>query len=386
MTVLFFLFLLPSFFGLFQLSSKIASGNPSATDYTLKCTSKPPAQKQSCWDQAVDEILKTQTLDQAFEFVEVLFQQENDFVTDCHHYVHKLGEKAYEMFSRNQTFTFTSKTSYCGYGFFHGFMEKLILAKTPVEQAKKFCTSLSKQTDKDPFNTLSACLHGFGHGLVEDSPHPILWGKPDLIIEPGLKLCRQIASGADELFSCSSGVFNGLESLMTNKKYNLSHDSGDPFSICKIQPDEFKRGCYTQMVVAAMVVTGSDFDKASDYIQKIPEFDYAREAMMALFMEKANNKITSDRENIQQCHRLPSKFVTACIEALAEGYLKYGPPEREYQKALALCSDDQLKTVQKTGCFDRILSILPIWYPKEKAEQICNSVDPKYRTNQCMYN
>lgn len=358
----------------------------SSPDEASVCQNLESSKKLQCWENLMDQTLQKQGLDQAFILMDDLFQSEPNFVLDCHGFAHLLGEKAYSIFSSKKDFTIPSKTSYCGYGFYHGFMEKLFISKGTLDQARTFCKYVGEKLSDTNSDAENACYHGIGHGAVEDVTDPKVFGNPQAIIQPSLDLCKKVSSNQDQLFRCDTGVFNALEIVTSAGKYNLSLNKEDPLGICKTQPQEYKRACYTQMVVAVMNVTSNDFEKSAQILNTIPDDAIATESLSGLVVELVRLGRVNYQTTVNYCRQMPNRFQLPCITGFGEGFLKYGPPQTEYIKAVDFCSSTLLSDEEKQACFTRILSILRIWYTVEKSTQICKGVDPKYQWNNCLYN
>ena len=371
--------------------NKLPSSNTNDTSSKLnQCTKFENGQKLSCWEDLIDLTLKEQGLGQAFEVVDSLYRTEPTFASQCHSYVHKLGEKAYYLFSESKDFQLSSKSSYCGYGFYHGFMETLLQKTKDMEQARKFCQYADDQLRKTTADAGGACYHGIGHGTVDGSD-PRAWGDPQAMIKPALDLCEGISNDENppprygKLFRCISGAFNSLEILMDSSQYKLTADKNDPLSICRNQPDQYKEACYTQFVVSVMAVTGRNFEKSAEMIDTIPEDEYAVPTLQSLAVELAHQDQVDQQKNINFCRNLSTRFHIPCITAIAEGFLKYGPPQNEYKEAINFCSSPLLTEEERVNCFERVLSLLRNWYTQEKSQQICQTVDKKYQRNGCRY-
>lgn len=334
----------------------------------------------------MDKTLKEQGLDQAFVLMDQLFKEEPTFAASCHGFAHLLGDKAYDLFSSHKDFTLSPKASYCGYGFYHGFMDKLVHKTNDINQARAFCKYAGEKLKSQTVDAEGACYHGIGHGAVEDVTDPKRFGNPQAIIQPSLDLCEKVSDTPDKLFRCATGVYNGLEIVTSEGKYNLSLNQEDPLWFCRIQPDKYKRACYTQMVVAVMHVSGDDFEKSAKILNTIPEDDWANESLSGLVVELVRLGRVDYQKTIEFCHNLSTRFYIPCITGFGEGFLKYGPPQEEYIKAVDFCSSNLLTEEEKSACFTRVLSILRIWYTLEKSTQICQSVDQKYQWNECKYN
>jgi len=349
------------------------------------------SKKIQCFESLVDNVLKDKGLGDAFELLASLYQTDTVFAASCHDFVHKLGAKAYQLFSQEKDFELSDKSSYCGYGFYHGFMETLLQTQEDMDQARKFCEYADSKLQKTTADAGGACYHGIGHGTVDGS-NPRFWGDAQKMIEPSLELCEKVSDDENppprygKLFRCVSGAFNGLEILISSGQYKLSLNKDGPFWICRAQPDRYKEACYTQFVVAVMSVSGNDFIKSAKIIDSIEEDAYALPTLQSLVVELPHLGKTDYEETLNYCRNLSVRFRETCVFAFAEGFMKYGPPQKEYVEALEFCSSSLLTDTEKQVCFERILSILRIWYTAEKAREICQSVQSEYQLSNCEYN
>jgi len=347
--------------------------------------------KLSCYEDIIDSTLKNQGIKEAFETLADFFQKDPQFASSCHDFVHKLGEKAYILFSEKKDFQLSEKSSYCGYGFYHGFMETLLQKTGDMDEARRFCEYVDTQLKKTTSDAGGACFHGIGHGAVDGSD-PRAWGDPQAMINTGLKLCEMVSNDENpkprygKLYRCVSGVFNSLEILSTSSQYKLSLNKEDPFWVCRIQQESYKESCFTQFVVAAMNITDNNFIKVAKIIDTIKEDDYAIPSLQAMVIEFVKYDKTNYQQTLDFCHNLSSRFQIPCITAFAEGFLKYGPPEKEYVEAIKFCNSGLLEEFEKSSCFERVLSLLRIWYEASKSQSICLEVDQKYRWQNCQYN
>lgn len=365
------------------------------------CSKVSKDQKLACFENLVDKTLKDKGLGEAFEALAILYKNEPQFTLSCHDFAHKLGAKAYQLFSQKEDFQLSDKSSYCGYGFYHGFMETLLQTTGDMGEARRFCEYADIQLKKTTSDAGGACFHGIGHGAVDGSD-PRTWGDPQKMIEPALELCKIVSNDENpptspagergepprygKLFRCVTGVFNALEILSTSNKYKLSLNKDDPFGMCKTQPARYKEACFMQFIVAVMSLTGNDFIQSAEIIDTIKEDKYAIPTLQSLVVELPHQGKTDYSETLTYCRSLSERFRETCVYAYAEGFMKYGPPQKEYVEALKFCNSFLLTEAEKQACFRRILSILRIWYTVEKSRDICNSVDQKYQWQNCEYN
>lgn len=344
-----------------------------------------PTKRKQCFDTYFSIVLEEKGISSAFDLMDQLFQKDQEFAVSCHDFAHRLGKKAYEVYAKNKSVALSEKSSYCGYGFYHGFMEALLYTTRDVREAQNFCDYAERALKEKSADAGGACYHGIGHGLTEDIPDPNVWGDAQKIINPGLALCQKVSPDKMKKFRCDTGVFNALEILMTNNKYKLSLNPTDPYGICRAQKEEHKEACYTQLVVALLHVTNNNFYKSALFIDAVQNNTYALPAMNTLATELVHFNRDNTQEAINFCVSLKQRFKTTCLVSIAEGLMKYGPPQQEYKEALQFCNA-QLMDEDKNACYRKILSILRVWYTAQKSTEICQAVDPKYQYNGCRYN
>ena len=330
--------------------------------------------KYQCWEDLITATLKAGGLDSALEVLAGLYYSEPEFAGECHSYIHTLGEAAYRQFSQNGIFEVTFKSSYCGYGFYHGFMETLIQdGKSPAE-ASELCSDADKQLAGYTSKASIACYHGIGHGFVDGSD-PRAWGNPAAVIKPGLDICKKISDNKEIIYLCATGVFNSLAIAYNGNQYGLKPNRENPYGICGDQEShEFKRACYQEMNTLVFSIGGS-FAEAANFLKKIPELIYAQFATEQLAGVAATLSI--DDEYISICQSLETKDF--CLRGLVGGTLEYGKPGAEYYKALELCEKDAWERREKEVCYLYLISSVRHLYQSEKAKEVCRLIPEEYR-------
>lgn len=349
--------------------------------------------KPKCWEDILDRALDKKGLNSAFELIADLYDSYPQFAPDCHSYSHKIGIAAYEKFAKGQEVELSPRTYYCGYGFYHGFMETMFQREGEATRAQEFCAYAGKKLADQTSDAEGACYHGIGHGTV-DGGDPQAWGDPQKMIEPGLKLCEQISKKREHLYRCVTGIYNAIEILSTDPKYNLTMMIQDPFWLCPSQPDKYKEGCYTNMLPALFRFTGYDFEKMMKIIEKLPSagdkealdlLEHTVKGMVTLslffdyIMYNLQEPDYNAAKGVALCHSLKPDLRLPCVEGLAGGHMKFGKPEQEYIQGLSFCGSEMLKDDEKDICYKYILVRLRLWYPLDKARMICQEVPEKYR-------
>lgn len=328
-----------------------------------------------CWSDAIDVVMEKKGIGAAFESVALLYDTEPSFGEGCHSFTHKVGAEAYKRFAQKQDFAISPKTAYCGYGFYHGFMETLLQDSGDFEQARKFCAYVDeKLADMTPDANLQ-CYHGIGHGTVNDHNRKD-WGNERALIRPALEICEQVSKTILQLYRCASGVFNGIAIFYIEGEYGLVLKKDDPLWVCREQKKEYQQACYGNMNVALLAMTQQDFLKAARFIEKIIPDDEAIKAIryLAAPFGAQRQRQTNFVSEINDCRSLQSRLRLTCIQGFSFGMLEHGPPGNEYIKPLEFCGLKDLDESEQKACFDYIFSYLGIWYPKEKAEHICTTV------------
>jgi len=347
-----------------------------------------------CWEELLEKTLQDQGIGGALDIVASIYETQ----PDCHAYAHRIGEEAYRLFSQGKDIALTSKTYYCGYGFYHAFMETLLQTTADLQEARKFCSYAGRQLSSQIQGTEAACYHGIGHGTV-DGGDPRDWGDIEAMIRPGIQMCEKVAETEFQHYICATGVFNAIEILSLDPKYKLGILEEDPFWLCDRQSPRYKEACYTNMVPALLRTMQRDFPRMAGRIEAIQEKegDYSVRnlesanqkddtyavrfiVISALFHEYARADFDKAKEGIAVCRSLQDpRSRLACIEGLSGAFMKYGEPNMEYVKGLKFCNLDMLSQDEQTACFTHILSRLQLWYSSDKTNQICQSVPDRFQ-------
>lgn len=338
--------------------------------------------KHKCWEDYISSALKTKGLDAAFEVLAGLYSSEPAFASECHGYVHKLGEAAYEKFTEHEDMDLTPKTSYCGYGFYHGFMETLLQSGGNIDQAREFCAYADNKLKSHTAKAFIACYHGIGHGAVDGSD-PRAWGDPQKIVGPALKLCEEVSDNEKAKNLCGTGVFNGLAIAYSSGQFNLVQ-KGNPYEVCQLQNTSyFKNACYEEMNTRAMQMAGGDFVKAVKFVQEIKDQNYAKIAIENLSPVAVSGTNSLDVENeadnydvlISVCRSAGIGLWLPCLGGLVGGLIEHGEPGREYSGSVVLCRSKMLNGEERLFCNQTLVGHANTVYPQEKVKEICDLID-----------
>ncbi len=348
-------------------------------------------QSQKCYEEKIISVLKKRGIEKAFDTIAELYEAHPDFRSSCHSTTHTLGAAAYDLFKEGRLTGLSPKTPYCGYGFYHGFMEKMLVDKGSVDEAQEFCKEAGRILSKHTADAEGACYHGIGHGAVDGSD-PTVWGDPVGMMAPGIKMCEKIApveTFKGNRYRCVTGVFNSIEILSMDPKYKLTSIVEDPFSICHSQKLSYQEGCYTNLLPALMRKVEGSYSKAISAINVLPEGTVADPVRSMVLGSLMHDYIRTDSQRqdfpqrgVDMCRSIEEALRIPCIEGISGGFMKYGEPQKEYIKAFEFCSSDMLKPDEESACYLYIFDRLRIWYSEEKISELCKTVPSNIR-NRC---
>ena len=351
------------------------------------CMKLPPGHRAACFDEPILNAARSGDLPLAFKLLAEGYTLDTDFAEDCHGNAHEIGATAHAHFSKGKKIEMSPLSYYCGYGFYHGFMEALLLETGDAARGASFCDSLEEASEDEMPDARGACYHGIGHGAVDGSD-PQEWGDPSAMISRALSLCKEITKGMlhtnyGPLYRCTTGAYNSLEILSANPKYRLAALAGDPFAFCEGQDISYRKGCYTNMIPALMRLYGHmSFPQITAEIRTISEEEWHSDLISDLFHEypKAAIKDPSSRQRgIVLCHSLPDPLRIGCIKGLSGGELKHGKPRLEYEGMLILCEDTMLLHDEKEICYRQGVAALRNYYSKKRTAEICRLIPTDYQ-------
>lgn len=344
---------------------------------------KPGAEVYACFEEDVIEQLTKHGLDAALDRMALLYEQSETFKTLCHSITHTLGEAGYEQFASGKSITLTGKTSYCSYGFYHGFMEAMLQNEGSVDEARRFCSSTGDKLSAVTTNAEGACYHGIGHGAV-DGGDPRDWGNPKALVDPGLSLCEQVDASPERFYRCASGAFNSLALMYVYNEYNLKANEDSLYDVCLLWgEDRIRRPCYFEMNMLLMRRTGGDLQKAIPHVEKIEDRAHAAFAMKGVsgvlpaYMSGPDS--VAFEQAVAICRSARADLQVPCIEGIAIGLMEVGKPGEEYVRTLSFCSSPGLNDKEVLACKKTAFSSVRAYYSKDKQAAICATIEPSLR-------
>ncbi|OGM96268.1 MAG: hypothetical protein A3B86_03955 [Candidatus Yanofskybacteria bacterium RIFCSPHIGHO2_02_FULL_38_22b] len=354
------------------------------------CLSVPKDQKLSCWDRQLETVLVSAGLDAAFEAFKVLYNTESEVPKSCHEWGHILGKAAYDLYKNKEEISFKKEMGFCGYGFFHSFLEKLIQDTGDFASARRWCVSL---TDKitDPVIRPSVwrnCVHGVGHGttalLLEDQRN---WNNFQKVADTGLGVCEKTFEDKD-LRDCYDGVFNELYLEVLNSNYGFNfqefREKDDPFWYCRPQEDRHRESCYFEFVGIFYILFDLDVSRAMQYaIKNVDDLDVRGPSVVAkLAADFIQFDIVNSEHscNVKACRDIPKNLFDVCFGGIVNGFIQHGEPENFHIRGISFCEEKYLSSQEKYLCYFKLFGQLSANYSPEKMKEVCNSIETEEKS------
>ena len=339
-------------------------------------------QEQECWQRQTGEVLKKKGIEAALDLVATLYEENSDFAASCHNVIHELGHASYGIYAKSKKFTPTSKTAFCSYGFYHGFMDSLVLDTADATKARDFCLFIKGRLGSEAPDAYLQCFHGIGHGALKLSANKTR-GDERVMLPSAIQFCEKAAEKELERLRCASGIFNTIASAYPKNEYGLSIRKNDPLWFCREQEKFYRGSCSISMNIALLWLTQGNLSRAGKFVEEIKETREAEQAMLNLAAASGAKNINKPlyTEYVKLCRSFQERLRLNCIQGFAFGLLEHGKPGFEYEKPIQFCSLSQLTEDEKLSCFSYISSYLAQWYREEKAFAVCRTIaDKQYET------
>lgn len=294
-----------------------------------------------CWAVDMTETLQKKGLSAAFDMFASLYANNPSFRgLSCHDATHILGAAAYKEYSDDHKAIDRPETSYCGYGFYHGFMEAMLLDQGPSRygRVRDYCDAL--KTDGHLNNLSGACYHGIGHAAFDSIPGD-LWGDEEKMVQSALHTCEQVASGDLERAQCSTGIFNALAIADSAHAYNLTFRKADPMRICRVQNQRYQIGCYKELGIGVIRQYNLDRSASISFIESFGNTDATAATLLGYVGDEVKRSIADI--DLSLFYSLCTSFTGpknrfACDHGVLSGLREAGMPGKEYPLMFNYCA------------------------------------------------
>ncbi|MBI2013346.1 MAG: hypothetical protein HYS87_00720 [Candidatus Colwellbacteria bacterium] len=356
----------------------VSNSSQQETSLTEDCESVTDENKKAyCWYEAIKDKAKNQSIDAAFSLFTKVYAEGAPL--GCHWTSHLIGEEAFKKFIEGERFQITNATSYCGYGFYHGFMEPLLRKNPDTKLAIDFCEEVARQLGDDGRNN---CYHGIGHGFSEDPPPAETFGNANLMARPGLSVCEGLFEKVSQRYleTCATGVYTVVAHFIEEGLYGLEKlDHHDPFKFCRTQPKKYEVACHGEFAPKLDLITNWDVSKVPSFIGELEDV-YTKEIVIRGAVGAMMQRDVAKKDHtayILGCRTFPEDLRIICLKGIVWGFMMHGLPEQEYIKLLKFCESPMTK-VEENFCYTESFSRFKAVYAPGKFQTIC-SLDDKYK-------
>ncbi|TSC77842.1 MAG: hypothetical protein G01um101429_943 [Parcubacteria group bacterium Gr01-1014_29] len=354
--------------------------NAQIAAWMATCSEKLQGQEFRCWVDGIESIIQRKGAHAAFAIISSRLLDEPSFKRSCNEILHDVGHWTYHYtVDNNIEFVMPPKVTLCASAFDRAFVHALISTTGDFVKAVKFCTD--PQLASESPDATARCYHDIGHGALSFYAPRMTGEKPQQVIARALEECAKISSTPLQLDYCAGGVFSEVIKFYQTNKYGFSLNKEDPFSFCREQADPYRRMCYYAAKPLLLWLTNNDFPKAASFIESIVEDTYAIAAIDSLatsvtMRNIANNiSVVDYAGDIFACRALQERLRLPCIAGLAIELLTHSSPV----DALEFCRLSLLSEQERDGCFRRVAPNLAEWTPRDKIQEICSSLEEKYK-------
>lgn len=304
-----------------------------------------------CWASLMRSSMFDGGIDSAFDLLKKLYDTEPYFSENCNDITHYFGGLSYRFFKNRKYEVVTSKSLYCGGGFYHGFLEVWFHDNPKVEDVKQFCDYMVETLKDDKVLAMQACYHGIGHGAYH--AHLVTnWDDFKNEIKPAFKLCEKFG----EVPNCINGVFVAVVTDYYQSRYSFLNKKENPFRYCENLSD-YKEACYRGFVSVLMRDANNDLTTMIESTKKIEEKVYVKfaiETIMHVF--SIRNRSPKDIEKVVlTCRNMGNnELYETCLTYYLLGLVDFGKPGTQYLPNFVFC-DNQVFSKKDEGLCHKIL-------------------------------
>lgn len=347
-----------------------------------------------CIFRVISAEMKTHGVSAAMDVFAQAYEMSAPFVDGgCHRQAHRVGDLAYygTYIGREDmdAMEFPQSTTACGYGFYHGFLEHLIQDHPDPAFVDRTCTYLNARLGATMGDIRLTCYHGSGHGFVLSQIEKLKkgdWGNIRKFSDKPFALCGQLKLASDiDREQCYEGIFNVIVDSMSDGAYGFTYNYEHPFRACDALPEKEWRPCYYEM--------SQKLDKPShnDPVQlealaaqaKTPELAlWSFRTGIAGIIQQVIGRGEEYKHILEECGALSDTMYRACMGSIINGLYEHGNPQKEYEKALSVCTEASVTAHHATEeCYKTVSIRLPRFYTDEKIQTICTEYPDAYRAS-----
>lgn len=336
-----------------------------------------------CWGALIERVAARDGFHAAFRLFLSLSEKNPSFNIFCHDFAHRLGEAAYGTYRAKGALQIHPQMMYCGFGFYHGLVQRMTAESGRIEDVRKFCVYVENELRRHVLTPSKGCYHGAGHGLAEILVETEGIKNERALAQRALAACESIASDDYERNLCATGVFDSVAIMYYNGgKNGIAMNPEDPLALCLFQPASYKQACYDELMTAVLWAANNRVIDAIPVAERFTDKSHLPATLTALIAAGMRYRVELPaQETVAVCGRW-SKGLSrdGCITGVVDGYMQFGGVGKEYKKAIAFCREPGLNDNDRRSCFTRTLHLVATQYGRERYDDICDEIPPEYRS------
>ena len=234
--------------------------HPVAGQFRPDGTKLADCSEQACFEQAFGNVAFRRGPRAAISAFE---RRISEVEAGCHRIAHTIGAASLARFRGNVARTFAAGTSSCWSGYYHGVLERALLAVRShtrgalANVARGLCDD--SQVRAVPW-LAHQCLHGLGHGLMLSTGY-------DLRLS--LDVCRRLSREWDAE-ACKGGAFMENVNPMSGGQSRWLRDD-DPLYPCSAVETADRYECYKRATTRILAVIGFDWERVAKVCASLGE-------------------------------------------------------------------------------------------------------------------
>ncbi|MBI4088440.1 cupredoxin domain-containing protein [Candidatus Kaiserbacteria bacterium] len=314
---------------------------------------RPGTIQPECWEAEVTTLIDTSGITEAFDAVKRWYSEMSEFQRNCHDVMHVIGTATYERYMQDESVTWRPEVSYCGWGFYHGFIERMFVRSGAgyFDEVLSYCAQLREVPEAA--GAVGPCYHGIGHAVF-DSLSSSLWGDDEAMVREAIGVCERILPRVWERVRCASGVYNALANAYSARDYYLSFRDEEPIPTCGTQRPEYRNICYMEVGNGYIRDKHWGKEESFNFISHIQDIA-ARASVLQGYMDTEVRRTIDSVEPprfVQDCESfMHESDVQGCIDGVVVGIFNIAAPGKEWETASWFC-DALHDASRQTHCRD----------------------------------
>ena len=344
------------------------------------CSLKAAAERLSCYERVLDDIIRSQGTRQALVELQQLVEHDQEARRQAHPLAHHIGRLSYLSYNNSVAQAFQQCTDGFASGCYHGVLEAHLSGFPHLVPADVAEVCRPVLDPVRPAFTHFLCVHGLGHGLT-------MYFKGDIL--KALSYCDGLTSGDHE--ECYGGVF--MQNIVTFDRQGARHDShgghtghnataekkkhldpNDQLYPCTVVAKKYLRACYMLQSSGILAMNGDNFAKTFTACEKAPA-EYLKVCIASVGRDISAFTLNNPKATKAMCGIAPPHLIGPCLRGAARDFFY---TRADTGLALALCriADD----ANKKDCYKGIRDIIIDFYPDEqKRKEVCRTAERGYQ-------